>query len=219
MKKASLVKGIILLLALGSIYYCDNRYREEIKKLKTELNKPVPKEIVRVPSESKVRVLYRGIYKKHLESLIESVLIHLGVQHREDWKKLLLVTIMTESDGGRYLKQIKGPAKGVMMLELPTEKDCLAWCKAKKPELYRKIKELRVPAKLKSHEAEYNLAYSIAMAYMEYVHRKVDPRGKDLKGLAELHKRYYNTYLGKSTIKGTMNKSVDITSPWLLTEN
>lgn len=142
-----------------------------------------------------------GIEEKHLRRVIDKVLVYLEVPNRYDWERLIYLTAIVESDGGRYLKQIRGPAKSPFQTEPETERDILRWCKAKRPELYRKIRTLRFPAHLEIHEAECNLAYAVALCYLEYVHRKVDPKGMSVKELCQTWKKNYNTYLGKGTVK------------------
>ena len=147
-----------------------------------------------------------GIYHKHLRNIIRATLEYLQVSDRHDWERLLLLTAITESDGGRYTRQLRGPAKGVFQSEPKTEKECLKWVKIKHPELYEKIKKLRVPAHLDIHEGEYNIAYGVAMAYMEYLRRHVNPKGMTTVELAKTHKVFYNTYLGKGTVDRTIRK-------------
>jgi hypothetical protein len=107
---------------------------------------------------------------------------------------------------GALLHQVRGPAKGIVQIEPSTEKEVLQWLKVKKPELYEKVRKLRVPARLHLHEAEYNNAYAVALCYGVYLMRKVNPHKKDAKQLAQVYKRYYNTVLGKATVPGVLAK-------------
>ena len=147
-----------------------------------------------------------GIYQSHIERIVESTLKYLNESNIKDWTRLLTITITTESDMGKYLKQLKGPAVGITQVEPETERHALDWMCNKERKTYDKIKKLRVPAKVSIHEAEYNLAYSIALAYSTYRMRKVDPKNKSIKELVELYKIHFNTIKGKATIEGVLNK-------------
>lgn len=206
--------AVIGVIFAGSSYV-DRYHMEELQKLRM-----ASKSQKTVYQSKEYKVLYRGIHRGHLEEVIDKTLVHLGVKNRDAWTRLLLLTAMTESDCGRLLKQVSGPAKGLMQTEIPTEKDVLRWTQQKYPELYEKVRQLRVPARLEIHEAQYNIAYSIAVAYLEYLHRKVNPVGKTHKQLAEIWKKHYNTYKGKGRVNVAVSKSFDIDnkSPWLMTE-
>ena len=150
-----------------------------------------------------------GISQQHLKRVISSTLRYLSIPKISDWSRLILLTIATESDMGRYLKQIKGPARGLVQVEPATERTALDWLKSKQPALYEKIKKLRIPARLSTHEAEYNLSYSVALCYAVYAMRHVDPTGKTSEQLAKLYKIHYNTVKGKATIDGVLIKLAD----------
>ena len=173
--------------------------REKMSELPYSFPKGEAKKSVR-------RTQAPGIYSKHLRLIIDKTLVFLEVKNRFHWERLIYLTAIAESDGGRYLRQVKGPAKSPFQTEPETEKDILRWCKAKRPDLYQKIRMLRVPARLEIHEAEYNLSYAVALCYLEYLSRGVDPKNKTTKELAILHKIYYNTYLGKASVPRTLRK-------------
>lgn len=151
-----------------------------------------------------------GIHRRHFQAVVQAVLVHLGIpsNERADWTRLLMLTVATESDGGRFLRQLKGPARGVMQAEPASERHALDWLKARKPAVYERVRSLRNKAKLTGvSEIEYNLAYAIAVAYGEYVCKGASPVGLALPALARLYKRHYNTPLGKATINGAMLKA------------
>ena len=156
------------------------------------------------PKDKRRHISRPGIEEKHLRRVIDKVLVYLEVPDREHWERLIYLTALVESDGGRYLKQVKGPARSPFQTEPETEKDILRWCKVKHPELYQKIRSLRFPARLEVHEAECNLAYAVALCYLEYYWRKANPVGKSVKELCEIHKKLYNTFLGKATVERSL---------------
>ena len=172
-----------------------------------ELAKAQHKELTaKIESLRKMEPTPRGISQRHLRGIIGGTLEYLGVKQRRDWERLLLLTVVTESDCGAYTRQLRGPARGAVQMEPETERCVTAWLKKKRPDLYAKIKALRVPARLPLHELEYNNAYGIAMSYALYVMRKADPKGKSTKELAAIYKRLFNTMQGKATVGGVLAK-------------
>ena len=216
---------VLFVISLASVYFCNEVHKKYVKLLeeKVELEKNhsiLEKQYHRLELDlnnkqnsgqcnlrSENIYVNQGINPTHIKNIIRSTLGYLGVSNIKDWERLLYLTLVAESDGGYYTRQLgKGPAKGIYQLEPETEKDILKWLKVKHVELYKKIKNLRIPVYLGIHEAEYNLAYSTAMAYMEYFRRGVNPVNSTTEDLARLHKKYYNTYLGKASVNGTLKK-------------
>lgn len=149
-----------------------------------------------------------GINQSHLRSIINSTLAYLGEKNINDWSKLVCLTIATESNMGKYTKQLKGPAKGITQVEPTTEKYALKWLAKHDKKMFSLLKTLRVPANVGIHEAEYNLAYSIGLAYSVYRMKGVNPVGKSTEDLAKLYKKYYNTSKGKATVDNVLTKLV-----------
>ena len=181
-------------------------YKEKIVKIKDK-GYHVSKDEVSKLIEKPARVT-QGINPKHLRYIIEQTLIYIGVPKEEipRWADLLLITAQVESDMGYLLKQVRGPAQGVFQLEPATEKWLWQWLKKNKPELGDKIRKLRCEAHLGAHEAQYNLAYATAMAYLEYYHRKTTPVGKSVMEMLQIHKKFYNTDLGKASVSNSLKK-------------
>ena len=204
----TIIGGALHMSSLGNEL---NIKKQEIRKLESE-NQKLEGEKARL--EKSVKRLRAGnsvpgISQVHLKRVITSTLQYLGIPKISDWERLILLTIATESDMGRYLKQVKGPARGLVQVEPATERETLDWLKSKRPALYEKVKKLRIPARLATHEAEYNLSYSVALCYGVYLMRKVDPSGKSSEELAKLYKIHYNTVKGKATIPGVLAKLSD----------
>ena len=175
--------------------------KEELELYKTE-NKVLNKQVHNLRSRE---ITPKGILQSHLNRMIVSTLRYLGEKNVKDWQRLILLTIVTESNMGCFTKQVRGPARGIVQIEPATERETLDWLKVHKPQLYKKIKDLRVPARLGIHECEYNNAYSIAMCYAVYLWRNVSPKG-DTTALATLYKKHYNTFRGKATVPGVLAK-------------
>lgn len=149
-----------------------------------------------------------GIHIPHLKRTISATLEHLQVpkKQRTGWERLMLLTIVQESSAGAYTRQVRGPARGIVQVEPATEREALDWAKRRQPALYERVKALRVPARLDIHEAEYNAAYAIGVAYVVYVMRHVDPSGKNVEELAHIYKAKYNTVKGKATVPGVLRR-------------
>ena len=147
-----------------------------------------------------------GMDQRHLRGIIRATLEYCGADDAKDWERLLLLTVATESDMGTWTRQLRGPARGIVQIEPRTERCVLDWMQRHKPELYAKVKSLRVPAKLAVHEAEYNSSYALAICYGVYLMRKAQPKGKPPIGLAQIYKDKYNTKAGKATVAGVMDK-------------
>lgn len=149
-----------------------------------------------------------GVYIPHLKRTIGAVLEHLQApkKQRTGWERLILLTIVQESGAGAYTRQVRGPARGIVQVEPATEREALAWAKRRQPALYERVKALRVPARLDIHEAEYNTAYAIGVAYIVYTMRRVDPSGKNAEALARIYKAKYNTAKGKATVPGVLRR-------------
>lgn len=213
MRKSILLLSTIFLGALN--VYQASDYDKILHSYKQALGSQIraSKSVVTNKSQVVVKLkksLPTGVYEPHMRNLIDKVLVYLGVEHKEDWERLLYLTAIAETDGGRYTRQIgcSYGGKGILQTEVPTERDSLRWCKVKHPELYAKIKSLRIPAKLDVHETEYNHAYAIALAYLEYYWRHVNPKNKTTLELAKLWKLKYNTIKGKGRVDKVMNKIV-----------
>lgn len=115
--------------------------------------------------------------------------------------ELLMLTSAVESKLGTYLKQIGGPALGIMQMEPATARDIydnfLRF--PKNLDLMLWVEELRGNQSVES-ALKYNLAYQIAMARVHYWRVRDPLPENDVKDIAKYYKQHYNTYLGKSTI-------------------
>jgi len=185
--------------------------RQEIALLqaenKLEQSKAQNKELTeRVESLRRMEPTPTGVSQKHLRGIIRATLQHMGCKQTADWERLLLLTVAVESNMGTWTRQLRGPARGIVQVEPATERDVLRWMQKHKPDLYARIKALRVPARLSIHEAEYNTSYALAICYGVYVMRKADPHKKSTRELAAIYKRLFNTMAGKATVGGVLAK-------------
>lgn len=148
-----------------------------------------------------------GMYGEHLRGVIRAALSYIGAKHIPQWERLLCLTIAAESQMGRYTRQLKGPARGITQVEPDTERTALRWLSKNEPDMFARLKQLRVPAKLDIHEAEYNAAYSIALAYAVYRWRQVEPTAEmTVDDLAAVYKAKYNTAKGKANVDAVLTR-------------
>lgn len=143
--------------------------------------------------------------KDQFREKIRAVLRYLEpeIPYSEQAVELLMLTAAQESRLGTYLKQVKGPARGVFQIEPATEIDMWISLNLEK---YKSIKNLISNLMGKDWPTgftpmEMNLAYAIAMARF-YYWRIPDPLPKlNTLSLASYWKKYYNTYLGAGKVE------------------
>jgi len=128
----------------------------------------------------------------------------------DDAVELLVFTCAVESGGGTYLKQIKGPALGIYQMEPETYWDIQLHYLPNKPQLniilYTKFGLNPYPVN-DEYRLIYDLRYATAMARIHYS-RFVEPlpNHKDVPGLWEYYKTYYNTSEGAAQVDQTIQK-------------
>ncbi len=142
---------------------------------------------------------------KQLRSAIDDIFTLCNFQKSENVIDLIVGTACVESECGKYIKQINGPACGIFQIEPNTAKDIQNnYIK------YREnLKELHNLLYIKKLTLEqnlmYNLAYQIFICRVFYLRIK-EPVPNDIKDIANYWKKYYNTYLGKGTVEAFINK-------------
>lgn len=162
--------------------------------------------------------------KHQLRELVKSVLHYLEpeIPYSENAVELLMLTAAQESHLGKYIKQMRGPASGIMQMEPATEADIWDNYLAFDTPLRKKIKKLYGGAAASANGQRFyplhvNLAYQIAMARVHYrrvptplPRIKLIPMSKvtvrtveseSVDALATYWKKYYNTPLGKGTVE------------------
>jgi hypothetical protein len=142
--------------------------------------------------------------------IVEPVLSKLRL-YSKNAEELLVFTCAAESLGGTYLQQVKGPAVGIYQMEPNTYTDIwvnyirarnqLATLMAihygcnKIPEVERMI---------------YDLHFATAMARIHYLRMPGNlPDAKDVDGMWDYYKKYYNTEKGKAKKEDSIKKYQD----------
>ena len=160
------------------------------------------------------------IQKDQLRDLIQAVLRYLEpeIPYSENAVELLMMTAAVESNLGDYIKQTKGPAKGIFQVEPATERDVMDRYLGSKyrKKLKAKIQRLAGDPPPGIDPAVYDLDYQIALARCFYWMKpgalpKIKmvedrPDYDSIVKMAKYYKKYFNTYLGKSTVKKTITK-------------
>lgn len=151
--------------------------------------------------------------KTQLREMVDTVLVYLEpeIKYSRTARELLMLTCATESHLGKYLRQLEGPARGIMQMEPATEKDIWNNFMIYNPKLWNLVKEVIGTPNFTFPALQWNLAYQIAMARIHYFrvparfpHVEYEPDGDltahSITGLAGYWKEYYNTRLGKGTV-------------------
>lgn len=153
------------------------------------------------------------INAEQLRSLIIKPTLLDLVMYSEDAEELLMFTCAVESNGGEYLKQIKGPALGIYQMEPETYNDI--WENYIKRKTYVSLILLsnfdssRMPPE---DRLVYDLRFATAMARLHYarIPEKL-PSKDDVVGMWEYYKKYYNTVNGKAEHDTAIAKYVKYT--------
>lgn len=141
-----------------------------------------------------------GIDPNHLRyEVVRPVLREMGMWS-EAAENLLIGTAAHESLTGRYLRQIRGPARGLYQMEPATHVDLLTNYLRFRDDLRDKLTQFLAKAPGPVQQLSTNLAYATAAARLQYWRVPEPlPAGQDIIALASYYKRHWNTFAGKAT--------------------
>lgn len=142
---------------------------------------------------------------KQLRNAIINVLNKCNLAVSNNIVNLLVGTACVESDCGKYIKQINGPACGIFQIEPNTAKDIQENFIKYKPELRQLHDKFYIKSLTLEENLMYNLAYSIFMCRIFYMRFK-EPIPDLIEEQAKYWKKYYNTKLGKGNVNTYINK-------------
>ena len=129
--------------------------------------------------------------------VIEPALRHLDLLS-ETGINLILGTCAVESDMGRYIKQINGPALGIYQMEPNTHHDLLQ--KYVHDSRFEDVFSSLKPAHGNWLRClKYDLYYQTIMTRLHYFRVPEALPSNTPEGLASYWKKYYNTEAGKGT--------------------
>jgi hypothetical protein len=143
--------------------------------------------------------------KNQFRELVQESLTSIGLWSREA-EELIMLTAAQESRLGEYIKQIKGPALGVMQMEPATFEDHLHSYLKYKEDLQSAILTVCNMKYFDEQALVFNLKFSIIMARVHYLRKPESlPDYNDLRGIAKYYKKHYNTYSGSAKIEEAMS--------------
>lgn len=147
-----------------------------------------------------------------LRQTIAAVHERLSIIPREHsgYVDLLMETCAAETLLGEIVRQRNGPALGIFQMLRTTELDTLAWLKRRFPGVYAEVRSFYNRRKSAEWNLTKNVPYSAAISTAYYWRRCGDALADLLEtrdSRARVWKKYYNTYLGKGTVSGYIEKS------------
>jgi hypothetical protein len=142
--------------------------------------------------------------------IIEPVLSKLQLYSKEA-EEILVFTCATESLGGRYLAQIKGPALGVYQMEPKTYTDIwINYIRARNKLATLMAIHLGCNKIPETSRLVYDLHFATAMARIHYLRCFGNlPKADDVEGMWEYYKKNYNTEKGKAKKEESIKKYQD----------
>ena len=135
------------------------------------------------------------------DEVISPTLDAMGMDSRSA-VSLLMGTAAHESRLGHFLKQVRGPARGIFQMEPATHDDIWRNYLDRRPPLMVRVEQFLAPAPSRTQQLSTNLVYATAMARIHYWRVPEPlPAWDDIDALARYYKKYWNTYAGKATEK------------------
>lgn len=144
------------------------------------------------------------------EFVVQPVLQKLDrvVPYSETAVELLMMTQAHETQGGRYIKQVQGPACGIYQIEPATHEDIWKnFLKYKGQRVMEWVRDWITAAGTEEQELCGNLLYQTAIARMIYYRDPEPLPSEDLRTvegvlqLARYAKRVWNTSAGKASVQ------------------
>jgi len=146
------------------------------------------------------------IDNKQLRELIIGPALDALQMYSKEAEEILVFTCASESLGGTYLKQVKGPALGIYQMEPATYIDIWENYIKYSSSLMNLVSIHFDASRIPNPERMiYDLRFATAMARLHYRRRKEPlPKANDVEGLWQYYKKYYNTPLGKAEKEATI---------------
>lgn len=146
--------------------------------------------------------------------IIKPALIDL-VMFTDDAMELLVFTCATESMGGTYLKQVKGPALGIYQMEPATYNDIWQnYIKNNNSISLMLATNFGIHTMPDEDRLIYDLRFASAMARLHYarIPEKL-PMAADTIGIWNYYKRNYNTAMGAADVHSAIAKYQQFLKP------
>lgn len=131
--------------------------------------------------------------------IIEPVLSKLQA-YSTDAEELLVFTCAAESQGGRYLTQIKGPAAGIYQMEPNTYTDIwINYIRSRNRLAMQMSIHFNCSRIPDVERLIWDLNFATAMARIHYLRvSEALPDAKNVSAMWDYYKKYYNTKSGKA---------------------
>ena len=142
-------------------------------------------------------------------NLIRPILTAMGeatpCKHSDAAENLLMGTWAHESAGGKFIKQVGGPACGIFQIEPPTAHSIINnYVLHRKP--FKDFLAKYTTEQTIEEQLVTNIAFQVIIARLVYFPKPQPlPPANDIRALGGYWKAHYNTPLGK----GTVDKFVD----------
>lgn len=146
-------------------------------------------------------------YDQLKDLIIKPALLDL-LLYSDDAIELLLFTCATESQGGTYLHQIKGPALGIYQMEPNTYNDIWVNYIHNRPDiLLRMVHNFGCSQMPSEDRLIYDLRFATAMARLHYARVSEPlPKQDDPHSIWDYYKAHYNTSQGSATKSGAFSR-------------
>jgi hypothetical protein len=149
-----------------------------------------------------------------LKEYIDRVLSNeISKYHSREAVYQILFTAAAESDCGKYIRQVKGPAMGIFQIEPNSEKLVWKWAIKESEDFFEALVNSSTGSIFSEDDLVGNIKYQIILARAYYYSWPnalpiiSDPIDKEsIKRMAEYWKKYWNTEEGKGTVKGAIKK-------------
>jgi len=140
------------------------------------------------------------IDNKQLRELIIKPALSKLQMYSTNAEEILVFTCATESLGGKYLKQVNGPALGIYQMEPNTYTDIWEnYIKNRGALLNMLTLNFDVGRIPLPERMVYDLRFATAMARLHYARAKEPlPSAENVDAIWKYYKKYYNTPLGKA---------------------
>lgn len=141
------------------------------------------------------------------ELIIRPALLDL-VLYTDEAMELLVFTCAVESDGGTYLKQLKGPALGIYQMEPEDYNDIWTnYIRNHQSLMMMLSTNFGVVSIPDEARLLYDLRYATAMCRIHYERAQAKiPTKPDPEHLWDYYKSFYNSHLGAATKEQSIEK-------------
>jgi hypothetical protein len=131
--------------------------------------------------------------------------------YSKDAEELMIFTCAVESDGGTYIRQIKGPALGIYQMEPQTHNDIwMNYIYGHGALSMRLFANFDISNRPDESRMIYDMRYSTAMARIHYLRVKDSlPPCHNVEAIWEYYKKYYNTVKGAAQKDESIKKYHD----------